>query len=466
MDGLWIVVGVFVGLVVGGAFAWTLARARQSALQVMLDAASRRAAEQDEQLRKATADLEGAQNSLSEYGFAVTRLETELAERERAHGEKLAAYETAREAMADSFANLAGKALTESREALQKDVQAVFDGYKKALEGEDEQRRVRIERLLEPVKDGLTKLDEETKRLEQARNTSFGALFNKITELDQNQVKLSTETTRLVRALQDSGQAGQWGEFVLERVFELAGMTENVDYVLQPTLDDGKRPDAIVKMPGGRELVVDSKAPMKSYLEAQNADSPESARVLVNDHAAKLYEHAKVLAKRDYTHKSEAVDFSVMFVSSESSYRSAVEARPSLIEDCMAVNVVVATPTTLLALLRAVSYGWQQEKLANEAKQIQQDAARLYKSLGDMTAYYDDMGKNLSKAVDSYEALGGSLERNVLPAARRFKDAGVQTTKPIVEPRPVHKPTRVLKSAELIGDALPGLALSDPSESS
>jgi len=466
MDGLWIVVGVVAGLAVGGAFAWALAKARQSGTQAMLESAEKRISEQDEQLKKAVSDLEQAQAALHEQRLAVTRLETELVERERAHQEKLGAYETAKEAMADSFASLAGKALTESREAMQKDVQAVFDGYKQALEGEDEQRRARIERLLEPVKDGLTKLDEETKRLEQARNTSFGALFNKITELDQNQMKLSTETTRLVRALQDSGQAGQWGEFVLERVFELAGMTENVDYVLQPTIEDGKRPDAIVKMPGGRELIVDSKAPMKSYLEAQNADTPEAARVLLLDHANKLYDHAKVLAKREYTRKTEAVDFCVMFVSSESSYRSAVEVKPSLIEDCMAVNVVVATPTTLLALLRAVSYGWQQEKLAAEAKKIQEDAARLYKSLGDLTGYYDDMGRNLSKAVDSYEALGGSLERNVLPAARRFKDAGVQVTKAVVEPKPIHKPSRVLKSPELIGDALPGLLLTDPSESS
>lgn len=466
MDGLWIVVGVVAGLAVGGAFAWALARAKESGTQAMLESAEKRLAEQEEELRKASEDLEATQAALNDNRLAVTKLETELAERDRTHQEKLAAYESAREAMTDAFANLAGKALSESREAMQKDVQAVFDGYKKALEGEDEQRRARIERLLEPVKEGLTKLDEETKRLEQARNTSFGALFNKITELDQNQMKLSTETTRLVRALQDSGQAGQWGEFVLERVFELAGMTENVDYVLQPTLDDGKRPDAIVKMPGGRELIVDSKAPMKSYLEAQSAETPEAAKVLLVDHANKLYEHAKVLAKRDYTRKTEAVDFNVMFVSSESSYRSAVEVKPSLIEDCMAVNVVVATPMTLLALMRAVSYGWQQEKLATEAKKIQEDAARLYKSLGDLTGYYDDMGRSLSKAVDSYEALGGSLERNVLPAARRFKDAGMQTSKAVVEPRSIPKPNKTLRSPELIGDALPGLILSDLSESS
>ena len=466
MDGLWIVVGVLIGLVLGAAVAWAVGRAREASTIARLEAAEAKRAELDSQLREAGESLAAAQAELTASNLEVARLQTAVDERDKSFQEKLSAYNAAESKMTEQFAALAGKALNESREAMQKDVQAVFEGYKEALQGEDEQRRQRIERLLDPVKESLGKLDEETKRLEQARNTSFGALFNKITELDQNQMKLSTETTKLVRALQDSGSAGQWGEFVLERVFELAGMTENVDYVLQPTIEDGKRPDAIVKMPGGRELIVDSKAPMKSYLEAQNAESTDAARVLLTDHANKLFEHAKVLSKREYTRKSEAVDFNVMFVSSESAYRSAVEIRPSLLEDCMAVNVVIATPTTLLALLRAVSYGWQQEKLANEAKKIQEDAARLYKSLGDLTGYYDDMGRNLSKAVDSYEALGGSLERNVLPAARRFKDAGVQTVKAVVEPKPIHKPSRVLKSPELIGDALPGLAFSDLSESS
>ncbi len=466
MEGLWIVLGVLGGLAVGAVVAWAVSRSRQVEASARLEEAEKRREELDGARAKLDADLASTQAELNESRLEVTRLETAVDEREKAFNERLGAYQDAEAKMAEAFSNLANKALTESRDAMQKDVQAVFDGYKKALDGEDEHRRERIERLLQPVKEGLTKLDEETKRLEQARNTSFGALFNKITQLDENQMRLSTETTRLVRALQDSGQAGQWGEFVLQRVFELANMTENVDYTLQETIEGGQRPDAIVKMPGGRELIIDSKAPMKSYLEAQNADSPEQARTLFLDHANKLLEHAKALSKRDYTRKSEAVDFNVMFVSSESAYRSAVESRPSLIEDAMTVNVVIATPTTLLALLRAVSYGWQQEKLAAEAKSIQEDAAKLYKSLGDLTGYYDEMGKGLARAVDNYEALGGSLERNVLPAARKFKDAGLPTTKAVVEPRSIPKPNKTLRSPELIGDQLPGLGvLTETSES-
>lgn len=467
MEGVWIALGVVGGLAVGGVVTWALARARESSLMVRLEAADQRLAELEAGLKGATADLTAAQSDLNDSRLAVTRLETELAERERNHQEKLDAYEAAKATMTDAFAKLANDALAESREAMQKDVKAVFDGYKEALEGEDESRRQRIERLLEPVKDSLTKLDEETKNLEKARNESHGALISKITALDESQLKLSTETTKLVRALQDSGQAGRWGEFVLARVFELAGLNKDVDYFLQETQageTGNQRPDAVVRMPGGRELVIDSKAPMPSHLAAHESaeGDAEPSPVLVRDHANKLYDHARALNKRDYARRSEAVDFVVMFVPSESAFRSAAEIRPSLVEDCIAINVIIATPTTLLALLRAVSYGWQQERLATEAKKIQEDASRLNAALATMTEHYEKLGKSLGGAVDHFNSMGGSLERTVLPAARRFKDAGVPVTKAVVEAKRLDTTTRSIKAQELLAGQPSLEVVSDP----
>jgi DNA recombination protein RmuC len=244
---------------------------------------------------------------------------------------------------------------------------------------------------------------------------------------------------------------------VLERVVEMAGLQEHYTFDQQSTSrdeDGGQRPDMIVNLPGGRTLIIDSKAPMRAYMDGLECADEEMRGTYFRGHAGKLYDHAKELKKRDYSRRQDAPDFTVMFVPSESAFRTALENRPSLIEECMECNVVIATPTTLLALLRAVHYGWRQERLATMADEIRKDAGRLFESLSTLTDHYNKLGKALKSAGDAYNSFGGSLESRVLPAARRFKDNGVSSNKDIAAVEIIDVNPRALTHEDLTANRL------------
>ncbi|HXH62122.1 MAG TPA: DNA recombination protein RmuC, partial [Fimbriimonadaceae bacterium] len=299
-----------------------------------------------------------------------TKLEERIKGLEEKHAERIQAYEDAEAAMKDTFDAISLKNL---QEALKQ--------HKEMSEGDIEQRKRSIQQMLEPFKERLQEIEGHNKEMEKSRSEAYGELLNQIKTLGEQQTGLTKETNRLVKALQDPGSAGSWGEMVLERVVEMAGLQEHYVYDQQSTAhsDDGdQRPDMIVSLPGGRTLVIDSKAPMRAYMDGLETPDEETRSTYFRAHGGKLYDHAKELKRRDYSKRDGAPDFTVMFVPSESAFRTAVEARPSLIEECMECNVVIATPTTLLALLRAVNYGWRQERLAQLAQEVQKDGALLY----------------------------------------------------------------------------------------
>lgn len=342
-----------------------------------------------------------------------------------------------------------------------KNLQTLLEEHRKIAEADSERGAKLIGETLKPFQDRLKDLDGHNREIEKERRGAYDSLIEQIKQLGDQQTGLTKETNRLVKALQDPGSAGSWGEMVLERVVEMAGLQEHYTFDQQSTQADeegNQRPDMIVSLPGSRTLVIDSKAPMRAYLEGLETPDEENRVNYFRAHATKLYEHAKELKRRDYSKRDGAPDFTVMFVPSESAFRTAVETRHSLIEECMECNVVIATPTTLLALLRAVNYGWQQEKLAQTAVEIRKDAGRLYDALATLTDHYNKLGKAIKSAGDAYNAFGGSLETRVLPAARKFKEQGVSSNKEIGSVEPTEFHARPLQNPELNRNDLLGFA--------
>ncbi len=436
MEPVSILIGAAVGLVGG--------------LVIALVVASRQSNPLRDALESAKSDAETARKERDAANGRVIELSTQLNERERSHSERVQAYEDAKKAMEDSFDAIS---LRNLKQALEE--------HKKLSDTDLTQRAKSIEEMLRPFQERLKDLDGHNRDIEKQRAEAYGELLQQIKTLGEQQSGLTKETNRLVKALQDPGSAGSWGEMVLERVVEMAGLEEHYTFDQQSTTssDDGdQRPDMIINLPGGRTLIIDSKAPMRAYMEGLETPDEEGRATFFRAHGGKLYEHAKELKRRDYSKRDGAPDFTVMFIPSESAFRTAVEARPALIEECMECNVVLATPTTLLALLRAVNYGWQQEKLAQLAREVQKDGSQLYERICKIVDDYNKLGKALKQAGNAYNEFGSSLEARVLPAARRFKDNGVQSNKDLALIEPIEVSPRPLTSDELTRQAALGFA--------
>lgn len=449
MDFVSISIGAFGGLIVGGIL-----------MHLALLSRTRDAAARAQELESRLRDVS---ESLTAKAEETARLAATIAERDKAHEERLKAYEDAEQRLKDTFEALSAKALRESAGELAKQADEVLKRYKEGAEGDLKARQQAIDALLKPMKETLDKLEETNQSMERRRSGAYAELMEQVKALNEQQSKLHAETGRLVKALQDPGSAGSWGEMVLERVLELSGLEEGVNFYTQQTTDDGEerqRPDVHVRLPGGRLIIIDSKAPMRNYLEALGA--PEGERdALLRAHSAKLLEHSKELRRRDYSKHADALDFTVMFIGSEAAFRAAMEARPNLTEEVLSNNVVVATPWTLLALLRAIAYGWRQERLAEAAREVQEDGRRLYETVCKLMDHYARLGKALGQAGRAYNDFGGSLETRVLPAARRFKDAGVQSSAELEPFEPLEFSARALNAAEFEpgADALPSRAV-------
>jgi DNA recombination protein RmuC len=313
----------------------------------------------------------------------------------------------------------------------------------------------RLSGHVRPLKDSLERMDEQLRGVERVRQEAYGRLQEGVRQLRSDQERLRTETGNLVTALRAPHVRGRWGEIQLRRVVELAGMVEHCDFEEQRSTTDADgnvlRPDVVVHLPGEKQVVIDSKVPLAAYLDAMREDaSDDERRALLSDHARHVREHIHRLGQKAYWRQLPATpEFVVMFLPDETFLRAAVEQDGSLVELAVANNVIPASPTNLIGLLRAIHYGWQQETIAESAREVNELGRELYKRLATMGAHFTRLGKSLDGAVKAYNDSVGSLERQVLPQARRFERHGI-TGIEIPELQQVERQTRQLAAAELL----------------
>jgi DNA recombination protein RmuC len=330
--------------------------------------------------------------------------------------------------MSDSFKVMSAEALDASVRQLAELAKTQLQSSQAETKGELEKRQLAMEQLVRPLKDQLQRVDQQLLTLNKERHQSQGMLAERMSQLAEANEKLRTETGALVTALRKPNTRGQWGQMQLRKVVELAGMVRHCDFTEQASFAGGEqtlRPDMVVNLPGGKHVVVDAKAPLQGILDAYEAPDEQTRSEAMQAHGRLLRRHVKQLADKAYWDGMEsAPDFVVLFLPGEHLYGAALEADPALIEDAMARRVLIATPTTLLALLHSVAYGWQQERVAESAQAISDLGRELHGRLAKLSGMIQTLGKRLNSTVTAYNETVGSYERRVLPAARRFADHG------------------------------------------
>ena len=386
---------------------------------------------------------------------AIVRLQTEL-ERERAAGlDRVNAYESAQSTMRESFRALSADALRSAHQDFLALAEGRFRQARSETTADVDARKKGIEELLAPMKQALDSVEREVRESERRRLHDGAQLIERMTSLDSMGKDLRAETRRLVDALKTPGVRGRWGELQLKRVVELAGMVDYCDFDEQPTVSADERrlrPDLIVRLPGGKRIVVDSKVPLDAYLRALDAPDEASRRSLMVDHARQVRTHLTQLAAKGYAaHVNPSPDFVVMFLPGEMFFSAALEQDASLIEYGVDQHVIPASPTTLIALLRAAAYGWQQEAVARDAQQIAENGRKLYDSIGRLAEHFERLGLKLRNAIDAYNDAIGSLEGNVLVKARKFKDAQLSNGEELKPIEPIDRQPRMLQAAEVTG---------------
>lgn len=410
-------------------------------------AAAEARAERIPALERRVAELEGERNRLlSEVQEARTRLE----EGRKAGEEKLLLLEEAEKKLTHAFEALSAQALARSGESFLRLARESLEKYHEAAKGDLEARKTAVEALVTPLAEALRKVDGKIADLERARTEAYGSLKEQLRSLMEVHLPaLRGETQSLVNALRRPEARGRWGEVQLRRVVELAGMVKNCDFVEQETQEGAEgrqRPDLVVRLPGGKQVAVDAKAPLEAYLAALEAPREEDRQRLLKDHARQVKDHVKKLGQKAYWEAlPESVEFVVLFLPGESFFSAALEADPALLEAAAEERVVLATPTTLIALLKAVAYGWRQEALARNAREIRDLGRELHRRLATLADHWLDVGKKLEGAVEAYNRATGSLESRVLVAARRFEELeAAHAGEELPVPSPVERVPRPL----------------------
>ena len=364
----------------------------------------------------------------------------------RAAGEKVTIIENARAQLSETFTTLSSQALRSSTEEFLKLAQENLQKFQVQAQGELEQKEKSIENMLQPVKEALTRTDLHLRELEKDRKEAYGSLSKHLETMAQTQMLLQGETRNLVQALRRPEVRGQWGEITLKRLAELAGMVEYCDFYQQETVQGQSgnlRPDMVVRMPDGREIVVDVKTPLDGYLSAVEAPDDGVRTWHLERHARKVRERVRELASRNYWAQfKHSPDFVVMFIPGDQFLSAALDIDRDLLEYALGQKVILATPTSFVALLRAVAYGWRQQSLAENAEKIRDVGEDLYQRLSNFTEHLAKLGKNLGSSLDHYNKAVGSFERQVLPGARKFTEMGIKPRKELHDLDQIEKGVR------------------------
>jgi DNA recombination protein RmuC len=432
-----------------------------------------RLAGKERQLQEMRADFDHQE---AEYGLLrqenantlaqLSALQARLEEERKANQEKLSLIDEAQHRLADAFKALSADALRNNNQSFIELAKANFDRLHDTAKGDLESRQRAIDQLIKPLRDSLEKVDGKIGELEKSRAGAYSELREQVKALATSQSQLQAETGNLVKALRAPHIRGRWGEIQLRRVVELAGMLQYCDFVEQETVtteENRIRPDVIVRLPGNRTIVVDSKVPFDAFYESISTADEEIRSLKLKEHARLVRTHISTLSRKSYWETVQPTpEFVLLFLPGETFYSAALEQDPKLIEDGVSEKVLIATPTTLIALLKAVSYGWRQEQMATNAEEVSNLAKTLYDRLRVFTNHFDEIGRNLDRAMDSYNKGVRSLEARVLVTARKFKERGAIAGEDIEALEPVDKAARALSLDE--GGLFPDLVAAELDE--
>lgn len=447
MDIVIVMLVAAIAAVAGGAVALLWRRAQPGGNAVRLGELEAQLVAAKEQAMRSgvqAAELEREAATLREQLLQTAQRSAIYEERARLLGD-------AKQALENAFKSLSAEALRTNNESFLNLARATLGEFQQGARGDLEKRQQAIDALVAPVKASLDKVDEKIHALEKAREQAYGELRQQFAQITQAHSRLSDETSNLSKALRQSHVRGRWGEIQLRRVVEMAGMMLHCDFVEQESGDEGKlRPDLIVKLPGNRRIVVDSKAPITAYMEAHEAATDELRKAKIQLHAQLMRRHLESLARKSYWEQFQPTpEVVVMFIPGEAFYSAALEADPELLDTAFGQNVIIASPASLMALLKAAAYGWRQESIADNAREISQLGQELHGRLAVMAEHLGRLGKGLATALDSYNSAIASFESRVFVSARKFKELGATSQEAeIIELRAVEGGTRRLQAPE------------------
>jgi DNA recombination protein RmuC len=432
---------------------------------------SRRVSELRTLLEQREATFTHLQQDLLAARQECARVGAQLEAAQAAAAEKLALMQTTELRLREAFAALSSEALKHNNESFLQLARASLSEFQRAATTDLEGRHKALEILVQPLRESLTRVDSKLQEVERGRVSTQAQLSEQMRALTQAQQSLQSETNRLTRALHSPNIRGQWGELQLRRVLENAGLIEGSHYELKESVrteESRLTPDAIVKLPGGTTVVVDAKVPLTAFLEAAETDDDATRAVKLREHARQVKDHVTRLANKGYwAHFQPTPDIVVMFVPGESLLTSALQEDPALLEFSMNRGVMLASPLTLIALLRAIAYGWQQETIARNAQEISELGRQLYDRISKLAEHFDSVGRSLARAVQAYNSAVGTLETRVLVTARRLKDKGVTAPGEFAEPETIDHTPRPLGAPELIGlfedEPIEGVVVEDKS---
>src|SRR6266550_3714043 len=471
MDSLIPVVMILTGIVVGAVIDWLLLRGQShrsyekgqadSATQVA--ALRERLAARDQEVQKLeqSFDKEVAERDHLREGNAG--LKAQLEGERRAAQERSESFKQAAEELSEKFKALSRDALKDNNQSFLELARATLAQFQTSAKGDLELRQRAIDQLVKPLKESLEKVDGKIGEMEKARAGAYSELREQVKALATSQLQLQAETGNLVKALRTPHVRGRWGEIQLRRVVELAGMLQYCDFTEQETVtsEDARiRPDLIVRLPCNRTIVVDAKVPFDAFYESISTRDDEVRSARLKDHARLVRTHIGSLSKKSYWESVQPTpEFVLLFLPGETFYSAALENDPKLIEDGVGLGVIIATPTTLIALLKAVSYGWRQEQMASSAQEVSKLGKDLYDRLRTFTNYFAEIGRGLDRALESYNRGVGSFEARVLVTARKFKERGAIAGEEIEILDPIDKTARALSLDE--GGLFPDLVAAE-----
>jgi DNA recombination protein RmuC len=430
------IVFFIIGTAFGFLIAWFFARSKFSKefLEISKEHSSALSRlEQMEALKKTfeerTQEINSLNSTITELKERQAKLETIIEKERTASTEKVELLEDMRNNMVDAYKAISANALRENNQTFLDLAKTTLSKYMEAAKGDFNMRSKEVKNIVVPIKDSLDRYDQHIQAMERSREKAYGGLSQQVHSLMETQQTLQKETGNLVKALRVPHVRGRWGEITLKRVAELAGMQNRCDFFEQQSAYDENgimRPDMVVYLPGNRQIVVDAKAPLSAYLEALEAETEEEREILIATHSKHIQSHMHKLAQKAYWKQfAPTPEFVVLFIPGENFFSAALVKNPQLIEKSVNKGVILATPTTLISLLKTVAFAWRQEDVSENAKAISELGRELYIRLNSMAKHINKLGRDIERCTITYNDTIGSFERRVLTSARKFKELGI-----------------------------------------